>query len=123
VDFSSTAAAGSEGRHPAAGFRRVGRLVHPISQEKTVMTGTVPTWNNQQPSPMPSDRYRAIWDRVPVPDLDRTWPAQRTATAPLWVPVDLRDGNQALAEPMDTARKSRFFELLVRTGFKEIEVG
>ncbi|WP_370181052.1 2-isopropylmalate synthase [Rhodococcus wratislaviensis] len=87
------------------------------------MTSTVPTWNNQQPSPMPSDRYRAIWDRVPVPDLDRTWPARRTTTAPLWVPVDLRDGNQALAEPMDPERKRRFFELLISIGYKEIEVG
>mgnify|MGYP003585820125 CR=1 FL=1 len=87
------------------------------------MTGTVPTWNTQHPSPTPSDRYRATWDPVPVPDLDRTWPARRTTTAPLWVPVDLRDGNQALAEPMDPERKRRFFELLISMGYKEIEVG
>ncbi|MEU0028433.1 2-isopropylmalate synthase [Streptomyces sp. NPDC006335] len=72
---------------------------------------------------MPFHRYRPFQDRVHVPAVDRAWPAARIERAPLWVPVDLRDGNQALAEPMDTARKSRFFDLLVRTGFKEIEVG
>ncbi|MFF0017401.1 2-isopropylmalate synthase [Streptomyces sp. NPDC005374] len=72
---------------------------------------------------MPFRRYRPFEDRVNVPVTDRSWPSARLDHAPLWVPVDLRDGNQALAEPMDTARKSRFFDLLVRTGFKEIEVG
>ncbi|WP_233365092.1 2-isopropylmalate synthase [Rhodococcus globerulus] len=81
------------------------------------------TWNNQKPSPMPSARYRAAWDRVDIPTFDRTWPANRTTEAPLWVPVDLRDGNQALAEPMDPARKRRMFELMVAIGYKEIEVG
>lgn len=80
-------------------------------------------WNAQRPSPMPFHRYRPFEDRVTVPVSDRSWPSARIDRAPLWVPVDLRDGNQALAEPMDTARKSRFFDLLVRTGFKEIEVG
>lgn len=80
-------------------------------------------WNPQRPSPMPFHRYRPFEDRVNVPVSDRSWPSARIERAPLWVPVDLRDGNQALAEPMDTARKSRFFDLLVRTGFKEIEVG
>ncbi|MBT2443246.1 2-isopropylmalate synthase [Streptomyces sp. ISL-36] len=72
---------------------------------------------------MPHHRYRPYQDRVEVPALDRRWPSARLERAPLWVPVDLRDGNQALAEPMDTSRKRRFFDLLVRTGFKEIEVG
>ena len=81
------------------------------------------TWNTQKPSPMPSERYRAAWDRVDIPAFDRTWPANRTTEAPLWVPVDLRDGNQALAEPMDPARKRRMFELMVAIGYKEIEVG
>ncbi|WP_424809727.1 2-isopropylmalate synthase [Rhodococcus sp. 27YEA15] len=72
---------------------------------------------------MPSGRYRAAWDRVDIPDVERTWPAARTTEAPLWVPVDLRDGNQALAEPMDPARKRRMFELMVSIGYKEIEVG
>ncbi|MEU9456381.1 2-isopropylmalate synthase [Streptomyces sp. NPDC048277] len=80
-------------------------------------------WNPQRPSPMPYHRYRPFQERVAVPVTERNWPAARIERAPLWVPVDLRDGNQALAEPMDTARKRRFFDLLVRTGFKEIEVG
>ena len=80
-------------------------------------------WNPQRPGPMPFHRYRPFEDRVNVPVTDRSWPSARIERAPLWVPVDLRDGNQALAEPMDTARKRRFFDLLVRTGFKEIEVG
>ncbi|MEV0641162.1 2-isopropylmalate synthase [Streptomyces sp. NPDC050619] len=80
-------------------------------------------WNPQQPSPMPYHRYRPFDERVDVPATDRSWPSARIERAPLWVPVDLRDGNQALAEPMDTARKRRFYDQLVATGFKEIEVG
>ena len=80
-------------------------------------------WNRQQPSPMPWHRYTDIYDRVEVPLRQRHWPDARLVEAPLWVPVDLRDGNQALAEPMDPARKKRFFELLVAMGYKEIEVG
>ncbi|MGV4986026.1 2-isopropylmalate synthase [Streptomyces sp. NRAIS4] len=80
-------------------------------------------WNPQRPSPMPYHRYRPYQDRVNVPVIDRSWPSARIERAPLWVPVDLRDGNQALAEPMDTPRKRRLFDLLVRVGFKEIEVG
>ena len=58
------------------------------------------------------------------PDLpDRTWPGNRIETAPIWCSVDLRDGNQALIEPMDSDRKMRMFQLLVEMGFKEIEVG
>jgi 2-isopropylmalate synthase len=81
------------------------------------------TWNKQKPSPMPSERYRAAWDRVDIPTFERTWPSNRTTAAPLWVPVDLRDGNQALAEPMDPDRKRRMFEMMVAIGYKEIEVG
>ncbi|MGW7412201.1 2-isopropylmalate synthase [Streptomyces sp. NPDC054863] len=74
---------------------------------------------------MPSHRYRPAHERVCVPlaDADRSWPTRRIEQAPLWVPVDLRDGNQALAEPMDTGRKRKFFDLLVAMGYKEIEVG
>ena len=84
-----------------------------------------PFWNPQRGSSMPFHRYRSAHERVPspVPDVERTWPSGRIESAPLWVPVDLRDGNQALAEPMDTARKRRMFDLLVTMGFKEIEVG
>ncbi|WP_342228474.1 2-isopropylmalate synthase [Nocardia wallacei] len=72
---------------------------------------------------MPSHRYRPVHERVSIPEFDRRWPTNRITEAPLWVPVDLRDGNQALAEPMDPARKRRFFELMVAMGYKEIEVG
>ncbi|MFC8673596.1 2-isopropylmalate synthase [Streptomyces griseorubiginosus] len=95
----------------------------PVTPATTAPPVTAPAWNPQRPGPMPFHRYRPFQDRVDVPAADRSWPSARIDRAPLWVPVDLRDGNQALAEPMDTARKSRFFDLLVRTGFKEIEVG
>ena len=86
-----------------------------------------PPWNPQQPSQMPSHRYRSVFDRVDVPlaaktQAPRTWPDNRFTAAPLWVPVDLRDGNQALAEPMDTERKARMFGLFLLMGYKEIEV-
>ncbi|MFC5993859.1 2-isopropylmalate synthase [Pseudonocardia hispaniensis] len=72
---------------------------------------------------MPSHRYRDVYSRVEVPLTERDWPTRRLTAAPLWVPVDLRDGNQALAEPMDPARKRQFFTLMVAMGYKEIEVG
>ncbi|MFK4729131.1 2-isopropylmalate synthase [Agromyces mediolanus] len=72
---------------------------------------------------MPSHRYRDVTQRVELPLRDRAWPSRQLTAAPLWVPVDLRDGNQALAEPMDPARKRRFFELMVAMGYTEIEVG
>ncbi|UBU10122.1 2-isopropylmalate synthase [Nonomuraea gerenzanensis] len=80
-------------------------------------------WNRQRPSAMPYHRYSPAHERVEVPLTGRSWPARRVTEAPLWVPVDLRDGNQALAEPMDPERKRRMFELLTGLGFKEIEVG
>lgn len=79
--------------------------------------------NRQQPSPMPSHRYRDVHRRVTVIDQERHWPAATFTAAPRWVSVDLRDGNQALAEPMDPHRKRRMFDLLVNMGYKEIEVG
>ncbi|MGH7727856.1 MAG: 2-isopropylmalate synthase [Vulcanimicrobiaceae bacterium] len=69
---------------------------------------------------MPTHRYRPF-PTVALPD--RRWPSRTLERAPRWCAVDLRDGNQALAEPMGPERKLRFFELLVRLGFKEIEVG
>ncbi|MFE1593127.1 2-isopropylmalate synthase [Nocardia sp. NPDC058705] len=83
----------------------------------------VPAWNRQRHSAMPSYRYRDVHQRVNIAVGQRDWPNARITTAPLWVPVDLRDGNQALAEPMDPTRKRRFFELLIAMGYKEIEVG
>ncbi|MGW8484513.1 2-isopropylmalate synthase [Microbacterium sp. NPDC055903] len=82
-----------------------------------------PAWNRQRGSQMPSHRYSPVFERVSVPLTERIWPTRTLTAAPLWVPVDLRDGNQALAEPMDPARKRRFFEMLVAMGYKEIEVG
>ncbi|MDO5081862.1 2-isopropylmalate synthase [Arachnia propionica] len=74
----------------------------------------------QQPTTMPVHRYRAF-EPVVVPD--RTWPDQRITKAPRWLSTDLRDGNQALIDPMTPSRKMRMFELLVSLGYKEIEVG
>ena len=59
----------------------------------------------------------------PVNLADRSWPNKLITTAPIWCSVDLRDGNQALIEPMDSLRKMRMFKTLVGMGFKEIEVG
>jgi 2-isopropylmalate synthase len=81
------------------------------------------SWNRQRHSQMPFHRYRSVHSKVEVPIEQRDWPTRRLTKAPLWVPVDLRDGNQALAEPMDPERKRRFFELMVAMGYKEIEVG
>ncbi|WP_326795838.1 2-isopropylmalate synthase [Streptomyces sp. NBC_01808] len=74
----------------------------------------------QQPSGMPVHRYRP-YDAVDIPD--RTWPGNRITHAPRWLSTDLRDGNQALIDPMSPARKRAMFDLLVRMGYKEIEVG
>src|SRR5256886_4594007 len=68
----------------------------------------------------PSDKYRPF---APINLPDRTWPSRTLTAPPIWCSVDLRDGNQALIEPMDAARKLRMFQQLVRIGFKEIEVG
>src|SRR5690242_1284233 len=79
--------------------------------------------NRQQPSPMPIHRYRPYLDQFQVDLPDRTWPTKRITTAPLWCAVDLRDGNQALIDPMSPERKRIMFDLLVQMGYKEIEVG
>jgi 2-isopropylmalate synthase len=72
------------------------------------------------PRKMPFEKYLAF-DPIHLPD--RTWPDRRLTAAPRWCAVDLRDGNQALVDPMDPSRKKRMFETLVAMGFKEIEVG
>ncbi len=74
----------------------------------------------QQPTPMPVGRYTPF---IPVDVPDRTWPTKRIEHAPRWLSTDLRDGNQALIDPMTPTRKMRMFELLVSMGYKEIEVG
>jgi 2-isopropylmalate synthase len=74
----------------------------------------------QKPSKMPVHRYAPF---IPVELEDRTWPSKKMTKAPQWCSVDLRDGNQALIDPMDTPRKLAMFKLLVAMGYKEIEVG
>jgi 2-isopropylmalate synthase len=74
----------------------------------------------QQPSGMPCQRYTPS---QPVDLPDRTWPNRSITAAPRWLSTDLRDGNQALIDPMSPARKHKMFDLLVRMGYKEIEVG
>ena len=75
---------------------------------------------NVTPKKMAFDKYKPF---VPIVLHDRTWPNRTIEKAPLWCSVDLRDGNQALIDPMDPERKRRMFDALVKMGFKEIEVG
>ncbi|MEP6843281.1 MAG: 2-isopropylmalate synthase [Pseudolysinimonas sp.] len=79
--------------------------------------------NTQQPSGMPTHRYRSYSKQFPTDLADRTWPSKVITAAPMWCAVDLRDGNQALIDPMSPERKRVMFELLVRMGYKQIEVG
>jgi len=83
-----------------------------MSQEKN--------FPDQKKSKMPVHRYSSF---IPVDLTDRTWPTKQMTKAPQWCSVDLRDGNQALIDPMDTPRKLAMFKLLVEMGYKEIEVG
>src|ERR687895_2409968 len=84
------------------------------------MTNLSNSSNQQKPSGMPHQRYRAF---VPVDVPDRTWPTKKVTKAPRWLSTDLRDGNQALIDPMTPARKVKMFDLLVKMGYKEIEIG
>ncbi len=79
--------------------------------------------STQTPSGMPIHKYRPFHEQIAVDLPDRTWPARRITEAPRWCAVDLRDGNQALIDPMSPERKRIMFDLLVRMGYKEIEVG
>ncbi|MBY0688626.1 2-isopropylmalate synthase [Microbacterium marinilacus] len=79
--------------------------------------------NTQKPSGMPIHKYRPFHEQIRVDLPDRTWPAKRIEKAPRWCAVDLRDGNQALIDPMSPERKRVMFDLLVKMGYKEIEVG
>lgn len=81
---------------------------------------SVPHWNAQASSPMPFGRYGKNTHAQQVSDM---WPVPEVLRAPLWSSVDLRDGNQSLPNPMDRRRKQAMFDLLVRIGFKDIEVG
>ena len=84
------------------------------------MTANYEARNAQQPSGMPFERYHPF---IPIDLTDRTWPSKRVTKAPRWCAVDLRDGNQALIDPMTPSRKKKMFQLLVSMGYKEIEVG
>ena len=77
----------------------------------------------QKPSGMPIGKYQPFHEQIVVDLPDRTWPTRRLTHAPRWCAVDLRDGNQALIDPMNPERKKRMFDLLVSMGYKEIEVG
>ncbi|GAA2596539.1 2-isopropylmalate synthase [Streptomyces axinellae] len=83
-------------------------------------TPSAPGVVHQRPSGMPAHKY-GQYEAVDIPD--RTWPGNRITKAPRWLSTDLRDGNQALIDPMSPARKREMFDLLVRMGYKEIEVG
>ncbi|CAL9409744.1 2-isopropylmalate synthase [Streptomyces sp. enrichment culture] len=88
----------------------------PVGRRTPITTAT----HTQKPSGMPIHKYGA-YEAVDLPD--RTWPDRRITKAPRWLSTDLRDGNQALIDPMSPARKRAMFDLLVRMGYKEIEVG
>ncbi|MFF5444725.1 2-isopropylmalate synthase [Streptomyces sp. NPDC012888] len=90
---------------------------HSYAGRPTPITNATHT---QKPSGMPIHKYGA-YEQVDIPD--RTWPNARITKAPRWLSTDLRDGNQALIDPMSPARKREMFDLLVRMGYKEIEVG
>ncbi|WP_330251117.1 2-isopropylmalate synthase [Nocardia sp. NBC_00565] len=106
---------------PADAFVSGSRTITPPSKPAPA---DQPAWNKQQNSSMPTFRYRPFAEEVePITLPDRTWPNKIIDGAPGWCAVDLRDGNQALIDPMSPARKRRMFDLLVRMGYKEIEVG
>ena len=77
----------------------------------------------QKTSNMPFGRYLPFHEQITIPAFDRTWPSNRIDMAPRWCAVDLRDGNQALIDPMSPERKLEMFKLLISMGYKEIEVG
>ena len=79
--------------------------------------------NSQRPSQMPFQRYLPFHEQIQIPSFERTWPDKVITKAPRWCAVDLRDGNQALIDPMSPERKLEMFKLLVKMGYKEIEVG
>ncbi len=113
-----------------SGFSTSSESVDAYISARTIKTPAGPrrdgqaAWNTQRNSAMPVDRYRPFAREVePVTLPDRRWPDVVIDAAPGWCAVDLRDGNQALIDPMSPARKRRMFELLVRMGYKEIEVG
>ena len=110
TDISSAPSAGSA---PSTGSGSVDAPSTGVTGKFGTRPQAVPT---QQPSPMPFQRYRPF---TPISLPDRTWPSRVTTEAPRWLTTDLRDGNQALIDPMTPARKRKMFELLVAMGYKE----
>jgi 2-isopropylmalate synthase len=96
-----------------------------MTQNQTQATTHDAFWQDtaQRPSSMPVHKYHPYLSTFSVDLPDRTWPDRRIQRAPRWCAVDLRDGNQALIDPMSPGRKLTMFQLLVRMGYKEIEVG
>ncbi|OZF33712.1 2-isopropylmalate synthase [Rhodococcus sp. 14-2483-1-2] len=106
---------------PADAFTSGSRTITPPSRPAP---SDQPAWNTQKNSSMPTFRYRPFAEEVePITLPERTWPDKIIDRTPQWCAVDLRDGNQALIDPMSPARKRRMFDLLVRMGYKQIEVG
>ncbi len=117
----STTMSHTDAFHPAAELPLLHRTPG-ARREPAPPTEPARTTNGhlQSPSPMPIHKYVPF---TPIDLPDRTWPGLRMAKAPVWCSVDLRDGNQALIDPMSPQRKRRMFDLLVGMGYKEIEVG
>ncbi len=97
--------------------------MNPQSSASSTSATSARSASAQRPSPMPFGKYVPYSEQFRVEVPDRTWPDKVITQAPRWCAVDLRDGNQALIEPMNPERKLRMFELLVSMGYKEIEVG
>src|SRR5271166_7121980 len=106
------------GSEPGSAHSRQGgpAIAPPSGRQRSVGAGAI----RPQPSGMPCHRYTPF-QAVDLPD--RTWPTRAVTKAPRWLSTDLRDGNQALIDPMSPARKRKMFDLLIRMGYKEIEVG
>ncbi|MDI5942909.1 2-isopropylmalate synthase, partial [Micromonospora sp. DH15] len=94
-----------------------------MAQPATASDTDADPFARQRPSRMPHHRYQPYQQQFRIDLPDRTWPTRHVEAAPRWCAVDLRDGNQALIDPMSPERKRRMFQLLVQMGYKEIEVG
>jgi 2-isopropylmalate synthase len=110
-----------------AGFLSGSSTAHDFQECFAMSAGSAQDQENpiarQRPSRMPYQRYQPYHQQFSVELPDRQWPTRRVEVAPRWCAVDLRDGNQALIDPMSPERKRRMFQLLVQMGYKEIEVG
>ena len=130
----AAAARPAKGRHPRCGVLSCRPARQPSTSSEDSMTSPAPdspvTEHLRHPAPVASRAAAELGcpsgatARTPRVDLpDRTWPSKRIERAPRWLSTDLRDGNQALIDPMTPSRKHKMFELLVSMGYKEIEIG